>query len=52
MIRKIGLPTVVEMTDSSTTCDLKSELTDRSMDTNMLNMEYKRKYEELLYEKK
>ena len=30
---------------------MKSELTDRSMDTNMLNMEYKRKYEELLYEK-
>ena len=43
------MPTVVEMTDSSTTCDLQSELTDKSMDTNMLNMEYKRKYEELLY---
>ena len=46
--REFGLPATVEMTDSSTTSDIQSQLTEKSTVTNEENVDYKRKYETLL----
>ena len=46
--REFGLPATVEMTDSSATSDIHSELTEKSTVTNQDNADYKRKYETLL----
>ena len=46
--REFPLPATVEMTDSSTTSDIQSELTEKSTVTNQENVDYKRKFEDLL----